>query len=431
MKKIYYFVLFLGLIAACKKDDNKQYDPYPIKGKVTGSALGFVIDWNGIQSADFVSYRIWQSTTLDSINEKNLQSTAFQLATITDSEKNSFKSNNNFSVNKNVDTYYKIEVVLKSRSVWSRNFKLDYQPTAIYNKQVDRILTDEVSKKLYLFTNTDGLLRIFDSETEKMTDVQTTQTGLPFSSFSYCFGDFNGKRELYIVANQYLYIFEANTLLLTKKIAFTSNLNSVATNSKGVLYIQTLDSSNNLQVYDRATLTLIKKYPQTEYSELLYLPKQNKLLAVKADFPQPAHYANLSDDGKTINGNTADVSLYTQNGNLGDLSIIDVSKDEETFVMGSLPAFFDKNFKLKGVPDKSFNGQFIDYRFDPMTNITYAIRTNDKNLTTINNKGAITTFTNFSSFPIRIAIVGNKKWVFSYPLNIVFTGETQIEKFEF
>jgi hypothetical protein len=353
------------------------------------------------------------------------------LATITDSEKTTFKSNNNFSVNKNVDTYYKVEVVLKNRSVWSRNAKLDYKPTATYNRQVDRILTDEVSKQLYLFTNTEGAIQVFDSEAEKMTNVQTIQTDFPFSNFSYCFGDFNGKRELYIAAKQSLYIFEASTLALTKKVTFTSSMTSVATNNKGALYLQSLASPYDLLVYDRATFTTIKKYPQMNPYQLRYLPIQNKLLGVNTDFPQPARYINLSDDGKVITGSTAEVSLYTQNGNLGDLTKIEVSKDEEIFIIGSLPAYFDKSLKLKGTPDKSFNGSFVDYKFDPTTNVTYAIRTNDKSLTSINNKGNISSLTNFSSFPIKIAVVGNKKWIFTYPLNTVFTGETQIEKFEF
>jgi hypothetical protein len=415
MKKAFYFIFLLALIhLSCKKEEaTTYYDPYPVKATAKMSVYGLQIDWKAPKSSDLIGYKIWKSFGTDSLKEDKIAFNARLIESFNGINVNTYVTTfHSYMPEFEVDTYYKVEAILKDRSVWSANIKVNYKPQLVYNDKIDLVLTDHVDKKMYFFAEKTGLLSLFDPEKGQLENVQTRNQNLNRIYLTYCFGNHNGVRELYLLNYRNFYIYDAKTLTLIKSIEFKETFSSIATNNNGILYMQSSESPRNLHVFDRSTLSTLNTYSQPNEGILKYLPLQNRLLFVSHYYPQYLKYIELSSDGKSVTGSTPKTDLNSPTLNYGNLLYNTVSKDEENIIIGTFPAFYDKKLTQITAPTPKEAGNFGSIQFDPNSNTVHALNHTQHTYCTFDSKGVLISSRELAYFPNSLNVFdNNNKWV--------------------
>ena len=432
MKNYLLLILCVIFFARCYKEDtNVKYDPNPIKLNATHSFKGTKLTWTTLpQSAEFVSYRVYRSINNDTINEKNLSANAFVAFSTTDNETSSFFDNSQgFGTIQGV-VYYRVEVVFKNRSVWSKNVLL-VDNAKIINEDFSNIYTDKETSKLYLYNDIEGVMKIYNLEQQKLLDAN-----LKFAPFAFigglAFGTFNGSREMYITDSTDLRIYDANTFELIKTIDLQHNVSGIIIGKNNVLYISIVNSVYDVLVFDRntETKTLHTNSGNTVNLVLMYLPNKNKLVALNFKAMQPTlNYFELSADGKTITASSPNVSVGNKLASTNNFTLINYLSNNETFVIGNQVSIFDKDFKFIASPPQEFNGIYNNFTVTKDDNII-EVRQFDSSIRQSNSKGIVTNKLIIKYFPKQIINIKDKSWIICNSNNNNLVN-TIIEKFEF
>jgi hypothetical protein len=299
LKKISCLLLFAAILFthwSCKKelDPTKYSDPYPISIKVESSVEGNEITWSPVKTSDFVSYRIWRVTgAADTIPNKPTTGTGTTLTaitTITDSEKISFSDAIGTSFATTTQTfYYRVEAVLKNRSILSRNFRLENTNNEI-NDNIGNVKFDKSRNEVYLLNSQGSNLHVFN--TQSGTFIKIIPLPVSFqNAYFLATGKANGKNEVYVAAGKTIYVVDAEqgktVETISLNFSFGVSITNVSTDNNGKLFIST--SSTDLFVLDRNNKNAIEvssyaivtssPYPFRFYD----IPGENALLGVESN----------------------------------------------------------------------------------------------------------------------------------------------------
>lgn len=118
MKKILFAtILAFAIISSCHKPEEKIYDPDPLKVNFQYHTLGHWISWNALPISNLIEYRIWQSKTTDTFSVNTTLKAKIIFSSKTDTIFKELKE-------PFIGVNYRVEAVLKDRSIWSKNYYL-------------------------------------------------------------------------------------------------------------------------------------------------------------------------------------------------------------------------------------------------------------------------------------------------------------------
>ena len=332
MKKLLFGIICsLLFISSCyKPDETVVYDPDPLKAKVLYSSLGHHVSWKLISPLDFIEFRVWKSAAGDSINPQNLNKAILAFKSKVDTVFDENQKNDKI-VN------YRVEAVLQNRSLWSKNVKVI--DDRIELKQADKInelFQDSKTNLIYLIA--DKYLEIFDNEKEIFLP-QKIFLGNDYLQKGVCFGDFEGRRELYIGEPNEINVYNATTLSKLKTFNFNNSIDKFSIDNKNRFLV---NSYYDLMLIDRKNgKTISSIIIDNPFSDLKYLPIQDKYIAL--DDTKKIMYIRIDKDVniKIENSKTLD-NLLEQNGN--SYSNIQIFPTENHYVIGNQLTVLDRNF---------------------------------------------------------------------------------------
>ena len=118
---------------------------------------------------------------------------------------------------------------------------------------------------------------------------------------SFDLGSFNGKREMYLPCSDHnLYIVDPYDLSVIDTLRASYPIESVAVNSKGMIYLSCSHPQAPLKVYDRATMTFISQHAGESDSGIL-LKSDNNLLAISSHIsPATMSFYTFTDAGALL-----------------------------------------------------------------------------------------------------------------------------------
>ncbi len=270
-------VLLFFIISCLFSCENKD-EHFPIHLEAYFEDDNVILNWSMIDIEDFEFYRIKQSSdgnnfypinTLDTTSSDiyDIATTSFVLKNYPDSE----------------TTYFKV-IAFGSKTYKSNEVLVDIPRPKEFNFHVsDYFLMADENKILFLEQKTAyATLYLYDYAYDEI--VNSADIYLNNSLSPYCFGKYNGNYEFYyfsvephITSTRKLHALDVLTLELDTAANMASN-NEIATNSNGVLYIE---SFNGIGMLSRKDF-VYSLFPSTNIGsvkKLTYNSKSNKLIA--------------------------------------------------------------------------------------------------------------------------------------------------------
>jgi hypothetical protein len=355
-RKIYIFcTLFLSifLFSRCGDDENAPvYATFPITVKLATYADGPEISWNQIRSSDFTSYRIWRSSTTDTIPTigSGAVSTpnAFVIGSIEDFEQTTFIDQTFSSFNTLPYYYYRVEAVLKNRSIWSRNIK-NTESSSELNAFVNAVAFDKATKKIYLFDQFSKKAIKFDSDKES---VEAT-FNLPSTSTIYTsLGKKNNKNELYIAQEESIVVLDADNFTKIDEIDLNENIYHLSADNAGRIFVTGIDK---LIIVDRNNANKQSFYNAASTGAGIYkyyfIPGKDELLSVESSSKYLTKILKLNVShtdviGKEVESNLLGIAVGTSLNRALILS-------PDNFVLGDKGYIFSRSLTNLG----KLNGQ--------------------------------------------------------------------------
>ena len=188
---------------------------------------------------------------------------------------------------------------------------------------------------------------VFDNASEKLLP-QTLALDKNWNLFSVTFGNYEGKRELYISSKTQINMYDAQNLDKIKTIDLLQTVYNLTADANQHLVYNTVDS---LVVWDRKTGTnLSSAATDFRLTSINYLPKQQKFIAT--DVANNIMYY-VPDNQATMNMNIQqkkNIITLSQNGKLS--SKVRFFPTEQHFLIGPNLAYLDKNFTQIGEINK-------------------------------------------------------------------------------
>jgi hypothetical protein len=356
LRKICNFcTLFLSifLLSRCGEDNNAPvYSPFPIEIKLSTYADGPEISWNQIRSSDFVSYRIWRSSTTDTVptvNNGAISTTnAFSIGVVDDFEQTTFVDQTTGSFSTLPYYYYRVEAVLKNRSVWSRNIK-STESSSELNASINGVAFDKSTKKIYLFDQIGKKAIKFDSDKES---IEATFNLSSSSTIYSSLGKKNNRNELYVAQEESIVVLDADNFTKIDEIALNENVYNLSSDNAGRIFATGIDkliivdrNNANKQSFYNAVSTgsgIYKYYFISGKDELLSVESSSKYLTkiLKLD----ASHTNVI--GKEIESNLLGIAAGTSINRALILS-------SDNFVLGDKGYVFNRSLVNLG----KLNGQ--------------------------------------------------------------------------
>lgn len=289
LKKITFFFLmliFTLLMWQCKKSVPLiEYDRYPIQ--ISGNFLidGVDVNWSQVKSSDFIQYRIWRSITSDTIPDKPILNvnSAVNVGSFADYEKINFKDINTSAINAG-RAYYRVEAVLKNRSVWSRNVLISNGDNEIFTN-ITSVAYDKEKQIIYMMEQSSQRIFVFYSKIGKVAKIIDTGS-FSTNPSNLIIGKKGGKGELYLVQNGLLQIFSTDNFSLIASINLSQknigNSIFINTDGNGKVFISTDDNKlvvinrddNSIKINDNSQLT-------STFSRFYSIPNSNALFFVE------------------------------------------------------------------------------------------------------------------------------------------------------
>ncbi len=460
MKNNGFYLLLCGVffLVACHKDPPAaNYNPFPIQLSGKRSVEGITLFWTPLKTNEFVSYRIWRSNTPDSIPDTFLSKpndpNGFSIqviAQISDNEAQSFSDNSviQFSFGGQSEFYYRMEVLLKGRSVLSRNIKVKLNSNLkipYLGNNSSRFALNEVTHQLYCFSNDSPEVTIVDSEKET-TSTQFLSTSnaaiFPNMTTDVRTGNYEGKPELYFgntSGSLKLFIVDATTMLTTQEISLastsTSRITNIQTDKNGIFYLTTNDASATLWIIDRKNPNVLNKYTNPLGSKWLYFlsPVTDKLFGIEINFNfrviavEPDVVTKKLKVGNQINlNNTGLVNInFLVNPNL--LFLDNGNKVVDQLGLGLDPALTTATavFDLKN----SFGAAFKAQKFGTNDFIYLTGVSNGNRFLTWGDEAGTIKVVPTLFFPQEIFVIHKSAWVLTIP-NFSSNGTGFLEKLE-
>ena len=394
MKKLLFaIVLASAFISACHKSEEKFYDPDPLKVNLKYKTLGHWISWNSLSDKDLVEYRIWESKTVDTFSVSTTVKAKIifssKLDTIFKELKEPFAGVN-----------YRVEAVYKDRSIWSKNYYLVDDRLQLSNGVFKTAFQDSVTNKIYFIIN--NQLLVFDNSTEKLLP-QTLDLEKNWNLFSVAFGNYEGKREIYVGSKTHIDVYDAQNLDKIKTIDLLQTVYNLTADANQHLVYNTLDS---LVVWDRKTGTnLSSAATDFRLTSINYLPKRQKFIAT--DVTNNIMYY-VPDNQATMNlmvQQQKNIKSLGQNGKLS--SKVSFYPDELHFLILPNFSYLDKNFVQLG---KIYNYNYFNEIDLDKYPIIYG--TNGSSLTQINIfNGGEKSYSSQTHNINKLIILNSKKWL--------------------
>jgi hypothetical protein len=425
LRKICIFcTLFLSifLLSRCGEDDNAPiYSPFPIEAKLSVFADGPELSWNQIRSSDFISYRIWRSSTTDTVPTVNNGAistvSAFSIGVVNDFEQTTFVDQTTGSFNILPYYYYRVEAVLKNRSVWSRNIK-STESGGELNAAINTVVFDKDIKKIYLFDQAGKKAIKFDSEKES---VEATFNLTSSSTIYSSLGKKNNKNEIYIAQEESILVLDAETFTKIDEIALNENIYSLSSDNAGRMFATGIDkliivdrnNANKQSFYNSASTStgIYKYYFISGKDELLSVESSSKYLTkiLKLD----ASHTNVI--GKEIESNLLGIAAGTSINRALILS-------SDNFVLGDKGYVFNRSLtnlgKLNGQLNIS-NTIFKDIQAISSTSMIAIVSSSSSSSSfspsiiryQFPNTLTEEKFLNSSNIPLFVIPMGNKNWL--------------------
>lgn len=343
------------LLARCGEDENAPvYAPFPITAKISNYAEGPELSWTPIRSSDFVSYRIWRSATTDTIPTLSSgsisTSTANVVGFINESDKTTFVDQtfvNNGSVLPFF--YYRIEAVLKNRSVWSKNIRSS-EANGELNATINSVAFDNTTKKIYLFDQFGKKAIKFDSNKE---EVEATYNLSSFSTLFSSFSKKNNKNELYIAQETSILVLDADKFTKIDEIDVKENIYHLSADNSGRIFVTALDK---LIIVDRNNNNKQSFYNSASTSSGIYkyyfIPGTDQLLSVETASKFLTRILKLDASHTSVIGKEIEANL------LGISSGISVNRalilSPDNFILGDRGYLFNRSL----INLAKLNGQF-------------------------------------------------------------------------
>jgi hypothetical protein len=388
-KKIlfYGFFSFLICIFACE-DSVPNYPAYPITLNVSNYADGPELSWTSIKSADFLRYRIWRtSNAKDTVPNNPVNGNdVFIIATgLTDFETTTFKDQNNgvFSSSTS-DFYYRVEAVLKNRSVWSQNILIKDSDSEI-GPNVESITIDKSNDNVFFIDGSSNVVAKFNSDQEKIINTLTLPSGT--TTFVSILGKKGQKSELYVADYKTLYIIDPEAMKITETITLPVRVYEISTDNAGKIFFSTEDQ---LFIMDRNNANKTYSYPDLTNTfglyRYYYIPQTDELLTVESSSPYTAAILQLDPTHTQKTGVIVQKELKTSGVNS------DYSKNlifnKNTFILGSRGLVYERQLNNLGKLNISSNGTsnliFKTFRtVDDNTYLSFATNTFSGNAGTI------------------------------------------------
>ena len=341
MKKLLFGIScsLLFILSCYKPDETVVYDPDPLKAKALYSSMGHHVSWKPISSSDFIEYKIWKSAEGDSINPQNLNKAILAFKSKVDTV---------FDDNQKDDKIvnYRVEAVLKDRSVWSKNVKVIDNRIEIIKVDyfINKLFQDSKTNLIYLVV--DQYLKIFDNEKEVFLP-QKIFLGTIYFEKGISFADFEGRRELYIANHKEIIIYDALTLTKLKTIQYNFGINRFSIDNKNHFLVNS--SYDDLTLIDRKDgETINSQIFKYRFEDLKYLPIQDKFVAVdrayKIMYLRIDKELNIKIENLKTLEKPLDPSSYSY-------SKIGLFPDENHYVVSGQLTVLDRNF----VKDQKIN----------------------------------------------------------------------------
>jgi outer membrane protein assembly factor BamB len=354
MKKMFYLLLFVTIFAldfSCKKIE--YIDPYPIAIKVENALQGNEISWTAVNTSDFAEYKIWRTeNSTDTIEDNFVGSKTLNLVgTVTDIKKTSFIDDiDKVLPSATQSFYYRVEVVLKNRHLWSRNILFSRKNKFITEK-VSAVEYDKSRHEIYVLANNGKNLYVFNTQKEEF--VQEVAIPIPsvYESF-LATGKVNGRREVYVAGDRYVYVvdvekgkiiesFDLDTVSISSPgmTQIVSDGNGKLLISTGQNYFFQLDRNNQNNISRVSTNSVLKK-PLRIYTT----PETNTLLAVEPITPQVFILKTNNDQTKIENiDKTSNFAFSVVNFDFSKNFVLDANN----FILSRGGYVLDRNLKLQ------------------------------------------------------------------------------------
>ncbi len=432
-----FLLLIIFSFYRCGEDDNgPTYASFPIDAKLSFYADGPELSWNQIRSSDFVSYRIWRSISTDTVptgsNGAISTNNAFAIGILNDFEQTSFIDQTMGNFSPAPYYYYRIEAVLKNRSLWSKNIK-STEIGGELNATISNVVFDKNAKKIYLFDQFGKKAIKFDSDKESIVATYS----LPSSSTTYtALGKKNNKNEVYVAQEASILVLDADNFTKIDEIILNENIYHLSSDNAGRLFATGIDK---LIIVDRNNGNKQSFYSAPSSSSGIYkyyfILEKDELLSVETTSKYLTRILKLNAShtdviGKEIETNLIGIASGTSLNRAIFLS-------SENFVLGDKGYVFNRSLVNQG----KLNGQlnisttvFKDIQA-VNSNSMIAIVANSNSSSSLSpsivrfqfpNILGEEKFLNNSVSPLFVVPMGDKNWLVMNKLN--GTGKSSIGK---
>jgi hypothetical protein len=369
------FLLFITsiLLFSCKKDSNdgKYTDPYPISINVESTVEGNEITWSAVNSSDFVEYRVWRMEIIPPFNDTISNNINDGKANIKPSL---ISIKKNTQITTHIDLlgafaddfdfhfYYRIEAVLKNRSIWSRNFLSAEKKIIIDDDAIAAVKFDEKSNEAYLFSSVKSRIYVFDGTKKEIV----RKINLPYkgntSFYPFSVGIFDNKKEAYLGRGKNLYIIDLikGQVIDSIKSISTAPIVMLRSDQSGKIYCST--SLGEFVVIDRKNSNAVfKSKPNISgyLSGLRYydIPNENKILGFFNKKNDRRMFIFKTNDAKTSVESVEKEINYPDNvNNEEDIGLYFLKNN--SFVFSKALYVFDKNLTNLGQIDKQHGSNY-------------------------------------------------------------------------
>ena len=375
LKKINYlfalciFTLFLW---QCKKSASAvDYDRYPVQIFANVFVDGVELNWSQVKSSDFIQYRIWRSLSSDTIPDKiNMGNNAnnFVVASITDLERLNFKDISSSSFNTTDKIYYRVETVLKNRSIWSRNLLVLTAENEI-TSNISSVAFDKEKQLIFLLEFATGKIFVFDSNKKKV--IKTINTSFSVNASNLIIGKRAEKTELYVAQEGILHVISTENLSLIESIDLNQggvvNFKNISTDENGKIFISRDD--NKLVVVNRENNAIVISDLSTftpQNCQLYTIPNNKSLFFVQNSYPYRIGILTMDDTKMKVKEveNERDLSNTVA-------SVYDISRNfvlsADQFIVSGRGLIFDRNLNplsrlMMGINSSSSSNLFKDIK---------------------------------------------------------------------
>ncbi len=389
LRKIYFFATFVAslvFISSCQEDDAPNYPAFPIEAKASLYLEGPEISWTALKSSDLTGYRIWRSIGVDTVPD-NPAGKAFLIGTISDPDILTlvdFNFNNSTSLN---NVFYRVEGVLKNRSVWSKNVNLKNSSIEL-KSTVDAVAYDKNSNLIFLADRFNNTLYKFDAQKEAIVGSLTIPNS-SVAAMQLSVGKKGSKTEVYLGQDTKLRIYDAETFKQTDLITLDKNILGISNDNEGRVFISTSDqlkmidtnNGNKETTYDAITLG-------TTVFRHFYIPGDNTLLKVESGSPFLCSILKLDATHTNVTGVEIEQKLKGVTTSLNDFSKVAIL-DANKFIISNKGYVVDRTLTNIAKLNSSFNSStttvFRDIQINNKQNIIGSLGTSS-----ISNNSIIT-----------------------------------------